>query len=185
MEQLTEQQAQAVDNSSPALQNARLAERVRLLEGGDFPDEDAITTEDIADAAVTPAKLSEIPFHRTATITSAAAVTPVSLLADADVPAGKKVYLQGFIARVNGATVWATTANVKIQDTNGTPVDFVTMAVAALTANARVVPGTADTVLESAYASGSGGTAAKGLRLKGDANGTGSDLIVTAWGVIK
>ncbi len=123
-------------------------------------------------------------FHVTATITSAAAATAVPLLADSLIPSGKKVYLQGFIARVNGATGWGTTATVKIQDTNGTPVDFVTMAVAALTNAARVVPGTANVTLEDAYAAGTGGTAGKGLQVKGNANGTGSNLIVSAWGVI-
>ncbi len=124
-------------------------------------------------------------FFRTATITSAAAATPVSLLSDLVVPDGKKVYLEGFIAKVNGATLWATTANVKIQDTNGTPVDFVTMLVAALTGNATVVPGTANVTLENAYALGTGGTLSKGLQLLGNANGTGSDLVVSVWGVIK
>jgi len=123
-------------------------------------------------------------FHKTVTITSAAAATAVSVLSDAVVGTGRKVFLQGFIGRVNGATNWATTATVKIQDTNGTPVDFVTAAVAALTGNSRVVPGTANVTLENAYANGTGGTLSKGLQLKGDANGTGSDLIVTVWGII-
>lgn len=120
-------------------------------------------------------------YKATATIASAAAATAVPLLPASMVPSGKKVYLLGFIARVNGATGWGTTATVKVQDTNGTPVDFVTMAVAALTNAARVVPGTANVTLEDAFAKGSGGTAGKGLQLKGDANGTGSDLIVTVW----
>lgn len=117
---------------------------------------------------------------KTATITSAAAATAVSLLADSQVPSGKKCYLMDFHAKVNGATQWATTATVKIQDTNGTPVDFVTMAVAALTANAFVGKFTANVTPEAALVAGTGGTAAKGLQLKGDANGTGSNLIVTA-----
>ncbi len=37
--------------------------------------------------------------------------------------------------------------------------DFVTFAVAAMTANAKLVPGTANVTLEDAYAEGSGGTA--------------------------
>jgi hypothetical protein len=142
-------------------------------------------TLSIADAGIVPAKLTEIPFHRTATITSAACATAVNILTAATVPAGKKVYLQGFIAKVDGGTNWATTATVKIQDTNGTPVDFVTMAVAALTGNAVVTTGTTNITAEDAFSEGSGGTAAKGLQLKGNANGTGSDLKVTVWGVIK
>lgn len=127
-----------------------------------------VTTVKIADANVTPAKLSEILFQRTATITSAAAGTPVNILLTADVPATKKVYLQGFIARVNGATAWGTTATVKIQDNNGTPVDFVTMPVSVLTNAARVFPSTTNVVCEDAFAAGTGGTAQKGLQLVGD-----------------
>jgi len=123
--------------------------------------------------------------HVKATLTSAAAATAINLLADIKVPAGKKAYLQNFIARVNGATAWATTTTVKIQDTNSSAIDFVTFAVAALTANARLVPGTADATLEDAFCLGTGGTAAKGLQLKGNANGTGSDLVVIATIVVK
>lgn len=130
--------------------------------------------------------LAVTPFHAKATLTSAAAATPVSLVPDAAVPAGKKCYLTGFLMTVDGATVWATTANVKIQDTNGTPVDFATVLVALLTNAARVgcEPKT-NLTLEDAFALGTGGTAAKGLQVVGDANGTGSDLVVQVWGVIK
>lgn len=126
-----------------------------------------------------------VPFVATATITSAAAATAVTLVPDTAVPAGKKVYVTGFHAKVNGATEWATTATVKIQDSNGTPVEFATMAVAALTANALVFPATANITPAAAFTLGTGGTAAKGLVLKGDANGTGSDLVVTVTGFIK
>lgn len=126
-----------------------------------------------------------VQFTRTATITSAAAVTAVSLIADSEVPVGFTPYVTDFIARVNGTTVWATTATVKIQDTNGTAVDFVTMAVAALTSQARVFKSSANVTIENAMANGTGGTASKGLQLKGDANGTGSDLIVTVSGFYK
>lgn len=122
-------------------------------------------------------------FVRTATITSAAAATAVSLIADAEVPEGYVPFVVDFNARVNGATLWATTANVKIQDTSA--VDFVTMAVAALTGNARVYKSTANVTVENAMSLGTGGTAAKGLQLKGDANGTGSDLVVTVIGFYK
>lgn len=126
-----------------------------------------------------------IPFVATATITSAAAATAVEIVPDSAVPAGKKIYVTGFHAKVNGATEWATTATVKIQDTNGTPVEFATMAVAALTANALVFPMTSNITPAAAFTLGTGGTVAKGLVLKGDANGTGSDLVVTVYGFIK
>lgn len=126
-------------------------------------------------------------FHVTGTLTSAAAGTAVNLIPDAQVGTGRKVYIHGYISRVNGATNWATTTSIKVQDTNGTAVDFVTIAVNAGTTNGniRTVPGNANVTLEDAFANGSGGTAGKGLQIKGNANGTGSDMIVTVWGLIK
>jgi hypothetical protein len=164
MDTISQAAADALSNSSPANKNADTGARVKDLE--------------------TAMNLAQ-PFCKTATITSAAAATAVSLLADSEVPTGKKCYVTGFIGRVNGTTVWATTATVKIQDTNSSAVDFVTMAVAALTSQARVYPGTANVTTENAMANGTGGTASKGLQLKGDANGTGSDLIVTVTGFFK
>lgn len=125
-------------------------------------------------------------FDVSGTLTSAAAATAVVLLPDARVGPNRKAYLRGGLMRVNGATVWATTANVKIQDTNGTPVDFTTTLVALLTANARVdLSPKANHTLEDAYNLNTGTTLGKGLQVKGDANGTGSDLFVRIWGVIK
>lgn len=126
-----------------------------------------------------------VPFVRTATITSAAAATAVNILPDAAVGSTRKVYVTGVFARVNGATLWATTATVKVQDTNSSAVDFVTYAVAALTANTSVFTHTSNVTLESAYLLGTGGTLGKGLQLKGNANGTGSPLVVTVTGYIK
>lgn len=164
METISDGAAKALENSSPALKNARAGQRLIDLE--------------------TSLNRAE-PFSVTATITSGAAATAVSLIADSAVPTGKTCYVTGFIGRVNGTTQWGTTATVKIQDTNGTPVDFVTMAVAALTSQARVYPGTANVTTENAMANGTGGTVNKGLQIKGNANGTGSDLIVTVTGFFK
>lgn len=124
-----------------------------------------------------------IPFCVTGTLTSAAAATPVVILPDTSIPTGKKVYVTGVRMKVNGATLWATTATVKVQDTSA--VDFVTTTVAALTANAYVSETSANVTAENAMALGTGGTATKGLQIKGDANGTGSNLVVTVFGVIK
>lgn len=126
-------------------------------------------------------------FYETATITSAAAATPVNIIPDARVGTGRKVYLQGYVTKVDGATNWATTGNLKIQDTNGTPVDFVTITVNAATTNGNVetVVGMSNVAMEDAYSEGSGGTAGKGLQVVGDANGTGSDMKFTVWGLIK
>ena len=127
-------------------------------------------------------------FYETVTITSASAATAVNILSDARVGANRKVYLLGFIAKVNGATNWATTATIKIQDTNSSAVDFVTVTVNAATTNGNVVSflGSNSNVAAGAgMVPTPGGTLAKGLQLKGDANGTGSDYVCTVWGIIK
>ena len=127
-----------------------------------------------------------VPFVATATVTSTTSATATSLLPATAVPTGKKVYVTGFVAKVNGATAWTTTSTVKIQDTNSSAVDFFTIAVAALTGNAELRPGTSNVTSENAYVLGSGSTAAKGLQVKANANaGAGSNLVVTVWGIIK
>lgn len=127
----------------------------------------------------------EAEFHRNCTITSAAAATAVHCLAAADVPAGKSAYLNTWRGYVNGSTVWATTATCDIQDTNGSPVSFISIAVAAMTANAFLNDSSANVTKNAAYRIDSGGTAAKGIDIKCNANGTGSDFVVTIDGVIK
>lgn len=122
-------------------------------------------------------------FCETVTITSAAAATAVTILSDARVGPGRKVYLTGFLSKVHGSTVWATTATVTVQDSSA--VAFITVAVAAMTANAVIGNLTANVTLGDAYVLGSGGTAGKGLQVVGDANGTGSDYVLTVHGVIK
>jgi len=140
-------------------------------------------------AAVTSLTIGGAPaeavFSRTCTLTSAAAATPVTCLSDADVPAMKSAYLMGWHAKVNGATAWATTATVSIKDTSGLSTPFITMAVAALTGNAFVADGSANITQNDAYALNQGSTADKGLVIVGDANGTGSNVVVTIYGVIK
>lgn len=131
---------------------------------------------------------AEAFFSRTCTITSAAAATPVNCLTDADVPLTKSAHVMGWHAKVNGATAWATTASCYLADTSGaggTGVIFVTAAVAALTGNAFVGDHSANITQSAAYARNLGGTADYGLQIACDANGTGSDLVVTIYGVIK
>lgn len=125
-------------------------------------------------------------FHVTATMVSTAAATAVELLPASRVPATRKVFLSGYIVTVTGATDWTTTATVKIQDTNGTPVDFVTIVGTELD-NAEIhYPGVTGDTSENAYKLGTGGTLGKGLQVLGNANaGAGSDIKITAWGVIK
>jgi hypothetical protein len=127
----------------------------------------------------------EIPFVRTCTLTSAAAVTPINCLSNADVPATMKPYLAGWHAKVNGATPWATTANCWIQDTSGTSNIFVTTAVAAMTGNAFIADHSANVTQQAPYSLGTGGTVDLGLEIACNANGTGSNWVVTLYGVIK
>lgn len=123
-------------------------------------------------------------FKKTATLTSAAAATPVHLLTDAEVGAGKKAYVSKVYMSVDGAVNWGTTATVTLQDTAGSPVVGLTAAVAGLTANAMIDEGDSNVTLAAPIADGAGFTTAKGLDIAGNANGTGSDLIVTVFGCI-
>ena len=123
-------------------------------------------------------------FKKTATLTSAAAAIPVHLLTDAEVGSGKKVYVSKIYFSVDGDTAWATTANVTLQDTAGTPVVGATVAVAGLAANAMIDEGNTNVTLGEAIADGDGFTEGKGLDIAGNANGTGSNLIVTVFGCI-
>lgn len=129
--------------------------------------------------------VAEQPFVRTCTLTSAAATAPVPCLSDAQVPPGKRAYLASWHLKVSGATAWATTATCWIRDTAGTSNNFVTVAVAALTGNAFVADHSANVTQQSPYALGTGTTADLGLEIACDAAGTGSDLVVTVYGVVK
>lgn len=146
-----------------------------------------IVSSDVAtlEAVVTAnAALGGRFFKKTAKLTSAAAATPVHLLTDAEVGAGKKVYASKVFMSVDGAVNWGTTATVTLQDTAASPVVGLTAAVAGLTANAMIDEGDTNVTLAAPIADGAGFTAAKGLDIAGNANGTGSDLIVTVFGCI-
>ena len=142
--------------------------------------------EAIAFADVDSVALSGIPFRKTVKIVSTAAGTAVPIIPAASVPGTSKIFVTDMLAVVSDSTAWATTGTiVKIQDTAGTPVVGVTMAVAALTANAKLNLCTANVTLGDAVKKGTGFTVAKGLNLVGDADfGAGSDLYVTVCGFI-
>lgn len=123
-------------------------------------------------------------FKKTATLESASAATPVHLLTDAEVGSGKKAYVSKIYFSVDGNTKWEDTGNVTLQDTAGTPVVGATVAVDGLAANATFDEGDTNVTLGEAIADGDGFTAGKGLDIVGNANGTGSDLIVTVFGCI-
>lgn len=134
--------------------------------------------------------LTSIPFNVSATLTSATAATAIQLLADlaslSPALAARQVFLEGFLARVDGGTAWTTTTAVTIQDSAGTPNSLVTIPVANLTANATLGPWTSGITLQPTFVRGVGCAAGKGLKIVGDVNaGAGSNLIVQAWGVLR
>lgn len=144
-----------------------------------------IVATDVAtlqDVVVANAALGGRSFMKKAVLTSAAAATPVPLLTDAEVGAGKKAYVSKIYFSVDGETDWATTANVTLQDTEA--VVGATAVVAGLVGNAMIDEGDTNVTLAAPVADGDGFTTAKGLDIAGDANGTGSDLIVTVFGCI-
>lgn len=132
------------------------------------------------------AKDPGIPFRKTVKLTSAAATTPVEIIADADVGAGKCVYINSLYANVNGGDAWAGTGTaVKIQDTDNTPVAAITFAKGKLTANAQLAFLSDGVTLGDGIKDGTGMTPAKGIEIVGDdAFSAGSDLIVTVTGFI-
>jgi hypothetical protein len=142
----------------------------------------ATSVADLQAVVVANAALGGRFFKKTAKLTSAAAATPVHLLTDAEVGAGNKAYVSKIYFSVDGATDWATTTTVTLQDTAA--VVGATVAVAGLVGNAMIDEGNSNVTLGEAIADGDGFTAGKGLDIAGDANGTGSDLIVTVFGCI-
>ena len=127
-----------------------------------------------------------IPFRKTVKLTSAKATTPVEIIADDDVGAGKCVYINSLYANVNGNDQWAGDgAVVTVQDTATTPVAAITFAKAQLTANAQLMFGSTGVTLGDGIKDGTGMTEAKGITIVADgAFASGSDLIVTITGFI-
>ncbi len=157
---LTKEEALKLDNESPALQLVRLGDQLRNAQRF---------------------------FSATARIAAAAAGSAIELLPDSNVHEDRRVYILGLFAKVDGATAWSggSFTELYLQDSNGTPVVFFTAAVAALTANALLVPGVANLTAEDPFALATGGTLNKGLQIVGDADaGAGSDLVVTVFGMI-
>lgn len=123
-------------------------------------------------------------FKKTVTLTSAAAATPVHILTAAEVGAGKKAYVSQVFLSVDGAVNWGTTATITLQDTAASPVAGATFDASKLVANSMHQLASSDFTLLAPIADGAGFTAAKGLDVVGNANGTGSNLLVTVFGCI-
>jgi hypothetical protein len=127
-----------------------------------------------------------LQFEVQGVLTAAAAATPVILLADSLVPAGKAVYINYWLVSVGGATAWtdATATIVKIQGNDATVA--LTFAKAGLTGNAMLVPGSASTTLAALITAQSGLTAGKGIQVVADAVfAAGSNLQVMVGGYIR
>ena len=128
-----------------------------------------------------------LPFSVSATLTAAAAATPVHIVPVASVPAGMSAYVTDVLLVVNGATPWTdiTATLVKVQDTAGSPVVGITVGKAALLANAKIGKENAACVLAAPVLLGTGFTAANGLDIVADANfAAGSDIVATVTGYI-
>lgn len=129
-----------------------------------------------------------IGFCATATITSTAAGTAVSLVANGAsviIPPDYIAFIQSFRLKVNGATAWSggTLTKLTIEDNAGTPVPLFDIAVAALTGNALLGPYSANVTPKTPWVLNTGATAGAGLQIIGDHNaGAGSSVVVTVFG---
>ena len=183
---LSDDTINAINNASPANQLVGLGTILDQALAGILPS-GSISTAEMADNAITTAKEVATPFCVAGVLTAAAAATPVVLLADALVPAGKKVYVTNILLSVGGGTAWtdATATKVTVECTDGT--DVVAYAKAALTDSAVINDlGGANLTPGATTLSGAGLTAAKGLQIVADANfGAGSNISVVVSGVIK
>ena len=151
-----------------------------VIVASDVPTLQAIV-EDITE-------LSGRAFLKTVTLTSALATIPVAIVADADVTAGKKVYITDVLVRVNGAEAWVGTGTVVvIRDTDDAPVTGVSLAKEQLAANTTLFKHSTGVTLASPIILGTGLTAAKGIVIVADGTfeTSGSDLVVTVVGYVK
>ena len=143
----------------------------------------------ILDAAqeINKNRIGGLKFNLQATLQSADSATPVFVVPKEMlemVQPGGKVVVEGIAYKVQGTTAWAGVTTVKLQTTEGTPTDLVTIAVAGLTANASERLDGANVTQEAALNNIQ--AAGEGLQIVANADGSaGDDLLVTVWGVIK
>lgn len=176
----------AINNAMPANQLVGLGTILDQALAGILPS-GSVSTAEMADNAITTAKEVATPFCVKGSLTAAAAATPVILLADSLVPAGKKVYVTNILLSVGGGTAWTDSsgAKVTVEDTAGE--DVVAYAKGGLTGNAIINDlGGANQTLGATTLSGAGLTAAKGLQIVADSDFDAGDTItVVVSGVIK
>jgi hypothetical protein len=127
-----------------------------------------------------------LQFEVTGVLTSAAAATPVILLADSAVPSGKAVYINWWFVSVGGAAAWVDVTGTIVSILDNASVSAIVFAKAGLSAKAILVPGSANTTYADLIPNQTGLTVGKGIRVVADAVfGAGSDLKVTVGGYIK
>lgn len=128
-------------------------------------------------------------FHKRVTINPFASATPLTIIADADIPSGMRVYVEGFQLLVGGTTISGGTFTELVIGDN-VAVQFATIPVAELIANRKLLPGVALDAGISSLADMdmemSPGNAKSGLRVYSDGNaGAGSNLTLDIWGSIQ
>lgn len=127
------------------------------------------------------------PFRKTVVLTSAAAGTPVHVLAAASVGTGKTAYISHFILNVDGATAWTddTALVVNLQDTADVPVVGAVIDKSVLLGNVTLGMFSDGVTLDVPISQGAGFTATKGIDIVADGNfAAGSDIIITVFGYI-
>ena len=90
---------------------------------------------------LTAASTANLPFLATATVaTGTNWATSTTLVPDAQVPAGKSVYIAGYRAVVSGSTAWSGSTTTVSVSTSGTSsvVTFMTIPVDSLTGTAAL-----------------------------------------------
>lgn len=135
-----------------------------------------LSSHEAADGTLT---LDRIPFSALVLLTAAAAATPVILVDDSVVPAGKKCYVEDIGILVRGGTAWtdSTGTKVSVQDTDS--LAFADIAKAALTALNAIGNLTSGVTLGAAMANMTGGNVGKGVQVVADHNfAAGSNLAV-------
>lgn len=122
--------------------------------------------------------LDKQPLHAKATLTSAAASTPVSLIDNSDI-IGRKAYLVSFHGKVNGATAWSggTMSKIIVRDRNGNL--FFEIPISVLTANAPLLMDMPTATYGDRFLIGNGSDEGVGLEMVADGTaGAGSDLVM-------
>jgi len=125
-------------------------------------------------------------FSRTASISATVAGTRIHLLAEADLPEGKKAFPLGFFMILNGEVSWTggTGTAIYIAD-SGTDLIYRLAAIEAaqLVAGNYLCPDSDGVTLEAECGMNLGCRTGKGIDVLADADfGAGSDLVVTVYG---